>query len=329
MRRLPLVLVAALFATSLDVDGARADYDFSWGRSGEDREFDERMANAQVAIAELSSSRRGLRERRDMARIAYRKLASALERKPNHAEANYLAAELIIAWELYDYGNRSRWLDRGIDHYARYLASKPVDTRMRSVLFNRAILYSKRALGLKDFEPDFRRAIDDYDRQLAMLDSDSLGSGNRRQILSTTLSNAAELHMGVGQLDRAIELYAQAIDIEPNALYSFGLAIALDRDGQRLRAAEIMQEAIATDKPDHDGRCALHRQSVFFVPNGDKSYYLALRAEVLGKNAEARRHYQVFLNRLGDGRYARVARANLAALRDKRDTWVPTTKDCQ
>lgn len=319
-------LLAAAIA-ALASSPASADYDFSWGSGGVDKELADRMAAARAAIADLGGSRT-LRERRELVRRAYDRLARVLQRRPDHPEANYIAGELIYYWELFDYGHRARWFKRGIDHYTRYLASKPADTRTRGVLFRRSILYSKRALGLADYAPDFRRAIADYDRQLAILDSetnDSATNGN----LATTLSNAAELHMGVGQLDRAIDLYVQSIATEPEALYLFGLAVALDRDGQRLRAFEVMRQAIETDKPNHEGDCNLNRDGVFFVPDGDKSYYLALRAEVLGKYAEARRHYQVFLNRLGGGRYADLARAHLADLRGKRDTWKPEAKECR
>lgn len=319
--------ILALALAAIAAPDARADYDFSWGASGEDREFAQRMAAARLAIAQIDNPHL-MRERREAARRAYDRLARALQRKPNDPEANYLAAEIIYYWELYEYGPRSRWFARALDHYERYLASKPRDTRVRSVLFQRSILYSKRALGARDYEPDFRRAIADYDRQLAMLDVDSSDSIIRDQ-QATTLSNAAELHMGVGQLDRAIELYVQSLEAQPSALYRFGLAVALDRDGQRMRAAQVMREAIASDQPNLRGRCALDREGVFFVPYGDRSYYLALRAEVLGKYAEARRHYQVFINRLGRGRYGEVARANLAALRGKRDRWKPTGKECE
>jgi tetratricopeptide (TPR) repeat protein len=320
-----LLLAAAVSAIALG--DARADYDFSWGATTVDREFNKSMGEARAKLLELGDPRR-YRERRNLAHEAYVKLAGALVRRPRDTEANYLAAELIYHWELYETGHRTEWLDRGIDHYSKYLANKPTDTRVRSALFNRSLLYSKRALGQKDFVADFRRAIADYDRQLAMLDDDTTDAGQRGD-LATILSNAAELHMGIGELDRAIEQYVQSLEIEPRALYRFGLAVALDRDGQRLRAAEVMHEAINGDSVNAEGVCELDREGVFFVPDGDKSYYLALRAETLGKYAEARRHYQVFLNKLGDGRYARVARANMAALRGKRDSWKPSAKDCQ
>lgn len=322
------LLIAALAALAGGAE-ARADYDFSWGQSEDRGEFEKRMAAARQAILD-SGARTHQSTNREAARSAYNKLVDALELQPDDPEANYFAAELIYHWDLPDYGGRNEWIERAIAHYSVYIDKGPPGPRLTNALFNRSILYSKRGRYETDYEADFRLALADYERQLLMFDAETSSSWRRRQ-RAIRLSNAAELYMGLGELDRAIDLYIESLDAVGNeSLYMFGLAVALDRDGQRLRAAEVMREAISSDALDpRTRRCALDGPSVFFVPEGDKSYYLALRAEVLGKYGEARRHYQVFLRRRGNSNYAEVARRNLAALRKKRDTYKPSGKPCR
>lgn len=323
-----LLLVAVLAAPVHGVDEAAANYDFSWKQTADDGEFHKRLDAARQAMLK-SSAQRSSSLNREAARRAYHRLRRALELDPDHPEANYFAAELIYHWDFAEYGRRQEWLDRGIRHYSAYIDRAPAGPRLDNALFNRSILYSKRGRYKRDYAADFRLALADYERQLRTFDADTSSSWRRRQ-RATRLSNAAELYMGLGELDRAIDLYIESIETAgTEALYMFGLAVALDRDGQRMRAAEVMREAILADGLDlRSHRCSLDRPGVFFVPEGDKSYYLALRAEVLGKLGEARRHYQVFLRR-GDSKFAAVARANLAALRGKRDHYRPSGKACR
>ena len=325
-----LRLMAVAAAVAIASPEAAADYDFSWGDSDKNTAFEAKMADARMAMAESGAFRTRASDNREAARRAYDKLQGALELEPNDPEANYFAGELIYHWQFYDWYDRAKWIDQAIGHYSVYIDKGPRGPRLVNALFNRSILYSKRGRHKPDYEADFRLALADYERQLKMFDADSSSSWRRRQ-RAIRLSNAAELYMGLGELDRAIDLYIESIDVVGSeALYMFGLAVALDRDGQRLRAAEVMADAIATDALDpQTQRCSLDGDGVFFVPEGDKSYYLALRAEVLGKLSEARRHYQVFLRRRGQSRYAEVARRNLAALRGKRDRYVPSEKPCR
>ncbi len=229
--------------------------------------------------------------------------ARAAKLRPEKAEPHYFAAEVLNAWGAEDFVRRTH---QAINHYSEFIRLAPKDPRVPDALFVRSILLTK--LG---GEENIKKALADYDVRLRLHNHLSIDPGERGSI-ALILSNAAELHMYIGDLERAIGLYYDSLEFAGGSaiLYSYGLAVALDRDGQRVRARQIMGDSVRRDM-----LAALSRDTVFFIPNGDIHYYRALGFESIGQKAKAIRYYQQFLRALPDSQYAEQARRNLAALR--------------
>jgi tetratricopeptide (TPR) repeat protein len=262
-----------------------------------------------VRAAELSLEAQGLRmEREHEAEAQHNALRAveayedAAEARPDAPEPHLRAAEVLYVHFIQGPEQINPLpTQRAIDHWRAFERLAPRDPRLTEVYFRRALAYTK--LG---GDANFRAAIADYERQLGQRDTASGGTGD----LAVVASNAAEIHMGVGDLDRAIELYRLALEWRADGLYGFGLAVALDRDGQGARAREILRGYVSTE----EALRVLIMPGIFFVPEGDLHYYLALGFEVLGDVDAAATQYRNFLHRLPTSPYAERARANLAAL---------------
>src|SRR5262249_61710682 len=96
----------------------------------------------------------------------------------------------------------------------------------------------------------------------------------------------------------------------PEPLTWFGLAVPYDRDGQVAKSAEAMRNAL--DK--HRALERLQGDGVFFVPEGDLHYYLALAHEALGDTGLAAQLYGRFVVVCKETRYAARAREHLQEL---------------
>jgi tetratricopeptide (TPR) repeat protein len=142
------------------------------------------------------------------------------------------------------------------------------------------------------------------------------------------ITNLAEVLMADGRLGEAEARYRDAIAVasatdsgDPRALTQdlalayYGLAVALDRDEQPGAAREMMGRALALDPPAAVLKvAALGNGDLFFVPDGEAFYYLALAASVAGRRAEAVEDYRQFLTRAPGNRWIRLAERHIVEL---------------
>jgi tetratricopeptide (TPR) repeat protein len=197
------------------------------------------------------------------------------------------------------------------------LATRRLDAagaHAEEVAFELAVLYSK--LGR------FADSLAEYDRAIAAHalagpypeGRDPLESSPGRA--SLLYSNSAETLMALGRLPEAIARYRAALELTPSdiarlaSLPLWGLAIALDRDGQIDRARAAIRQALARDPKAAD----LDDGNVFFVPAGEKLYYQALAATETGDPAAAADFLRRYLDTNPRPRWAARARERLAAL---------------
>lgn len=126
------------------------------------------------------------------------------------------------------------------------------------------------------------------------------------------LCNLAETNVYLGELDRAIEMYHQCIDRRPTEADGWwGLASAHDRAGHQADAQYAAEQALLID-PD---LTELTRDGVFYVPDYDVHYYLALGREAQGRISEAIDEWHTYLALGGSqGPWAHRAREHLARL---------------
>ena len=168
---------------------------------------------------------------------------------------------------------------------------------MTTTLFDRALVYTRLAT-----EPDFVQAVALYETLIERSDLRSLPA----EQVATWLANLAETYMMVGRLGDAIDTYQRALEYRAEPAYGYGLAVALDRDGQTALAREVMLSYAASDQMRD-----LQRGSVFFVPEGEVDYYLALGYDALDDLDQAAKHFRRFVASGAHPRYQARANENL------------------
>jgi tetratricopeptide (TPR) repeat protein len=219
-------------------------------------------------------------------------------------EPHYRAAEVLYLHfvEESDHPHKHP-TERAIRHWAEFERKAPRDPRLESIYFRRSLAYTK--LGGPE---NYRRAASDYEKELRLIDP---GSAPEEQ-MARVLSNAGEIYMALGELDRALTLYYDSIEFatQSQRLYAFGLAVALDRDGQGVKARETIRRfggySYDVLKPPEGG--------VFFIPDGDEHYYHALGLETAGQVESAINHYRQFMRLQPRSPYVERARHNIDLL---------------
>lgn len=193
-----------------------------------------------------------------------------------------------------------------LDHWNEFERLAPRDPRVRDMLFDRALVYTK--LGGDD---NYELAIADYHRLMDTSDP----AGHDPSAVATWYSNCAEILMAVGRLDEAVDYYETSLSYTESALYAYGLAVALDRDGREEKARDLMARFARYDMGDDDqpmGR--LRDSSVFFVPDGEIHYYYALGYEALGQPDIALDQYRIFARKARGSRYVPRAEQHIRRL---------------
>jgi tetratricopeptide (TPR) repeat protein len=242
---------------------------------------------AEVAEQRLSSQAGQPRDYRALVKRAVTAYERAAELMPDAAEPHYRAAEVLYQHILEGAQNTPVVRDRdsanqALAHWRAFEERATLDPRATLILFRRALLHTKMA-----DEANWKLAIADYETLLARTDLNALDPGNA----ATWLANLAETYMMVGRLGDAIDTYQRALDFANQPLYGYGLAVAYDRDDQGALAREIMLSYAQGDR-----LRSLSDDGIFFVPEGERHYYLALGAEALGDLELARQHYQRFID---------------------------------
>jgi tetratricopeptide (TPR) repeat protein len=238
---------------------------------------------------------------------AYERAAAA---RPDAAEPHYRAAEVLHAHFLESASTsepvlRDREIaERALAHWEAFAQRAPLDPRVTATLFDRALVRTRLAN-----EPDFQQAIACYETLIERSDLRAMPADQ----VATSLANLAETYMMVGRLGEAIETYRRALEYRADFTYGYGLAVALDRDGQTALAREVMASYAATDRLRD-----LHRGSVFFVPDGEIEYYLALGHEALEDFDQAASHYRRFIASGAHPRYQPRAAENLRRVEQAR-----------
>ena len=319
--RRPLILaglVAALGYTTIAPaepplpEADRLDHNFSWAPESDPSAFDIAMARGDrhaIRAAELMTiaSRNPGPSQSRQARYAAVAYAEAAKLEPDNPEPHYRAAEILHAHLLANrHGN---FLDealarRAIHHWDEFDRLAPGDPRARNFLFSRALTHTKLAESA-----DLDRAIADYRRLARLSDPAQLPDPDA----SNRLANEAEVHMMRGDLDEAIPMYERALQLESSFSHAAGLAVALDRDRQGVKAREIMR-AYASAGALRSYQTSINGGGTFYVPAAEVNYYFGLIFEVLGKPDQAITAYERFIVAGAHPRYHKRALENIADL---------------
>ncbi len=224
--------------------------------------------------------------------------------RPDEASAQRVheRVEELFAMERDDKFGQGLVLERARGELERAIARDPnaitlqfdlgiVESQLRR--YPRAIERLERALSAEPDHPMAARAWDAlgtayahvrryedeahaYQKYLALVRTDSSRA--------VTMMNLAETKMYLGDLDSAIEGYREANRLAVqagsysasviSALCMWGLAVALDRSGDRGGARSTMTHALGLDP----NALFLKSESVFFVPDYERDWYLGLAA---------------------------------------------------
>jgi tetratricopeptide (TPR) repeat protein len=224
---------------------------------------------------------------------AIEKYELAAKLGPPRPAAHYRA---FMAARHYLPQTEARTQEKIIEHGTRFREAAPLDPRFFDVTEDLCHALARLGAMRSGAGADalYERAVKEYDLLVSRIDPIDADAS---RAIGTIYSNAAELLMGVGRIDDAIGYYERSIASDPhNELNYYGLAVAYDRDGQVQKAAEAMRAAIQRDQALEK---ILHADElgfeVYFVPTGDKQYYLALAFLVLGEKQEAIRRFEAFV----------------------------------
>jgi tetratricopeptide (TPR) repeat protein len=190
-----------------------------------------------------------------------------------------------------------------VTHMHEFTRLAPLDIRGTDLLFQRAILHTK--LTTKE---DLEAAVADYEAYLDRIEDNELGNDT-----SGILGNLAETYMMVGRLDDAIAAYERAAAMGGDVSTVYGLAVALDRDGQGTRARQIITSLKLSAFELFQQKVA--KGETFFVPEGEVNYYLALVEEALGMPQQAIVHWDLFIRSKAHPEFADRAKHNRDALK--------------
>ncbi|MBL4634469.1 MAG: hypothetical protein JKY56_11385 [Kofleriaceae bacterium] len=128
----------------------------------------------------------------------------AAESDPTQGDPHYRIAALTHAYlTFHNNSSPAHLLRREIEHYNLFEKKSPLDARLESVWFGRAIARTK--LGGK---ANLIAGVDDYDRHLATID---VSSPLHQRSAARTHGNRAELLMMLGRLPESIAGYEQAL----------------------------------------------------------------------------------------------------------------------
>lgn len=101
---------------------------------------------------------------------------------------------------------------------------------------------------------------------------------------ATALCNLAEVHMYLNEVDDSISRYHECARLLPtNATAWWGLAVAHDRAGHDADARTSADHAVSMDPDLRD----IEGEGVFYVPDFERYYYLAVAREAQGRRGGA------------------------------------------
>ncbi len=252
----------------------------------------------------LAASRYWVRDRRrsiQFATLAKDAYLLAVKADPTAADPHYKIATLTLAYFSYRPAPPSKYLKQQVLHCNLFEKKSPFDSRLSSVYFWRAIALTK----LAD-KASLTAAIIDYDKELATYD---LSNPLVRSDSANVIGNRAEVLMMLGRLRESISGYELAIDYGNDTVHGYGLAVALDRNGQYTRARQVV-----TQFARHDASNALSNSGTFFVPAGERYYYIALREEGRGNPVAAIAAYQTYLRLVPTSPWTTQAQSNIKIL---------------
>ncbi len=220
------------------------------------------LRHIEEALAQPSPWRRGA-----ILEGAITRLELARTRAPDDAEVLFYLAFAVAQWEEPVANGATRRRSREAVALFEQLRALDSDYRASQVALELGVLFTRTG--------EFDRAIEEYRRGIA--------AAFTPEETATAWSNLGEVTMLTGELPSAIDAYERSVAIARDGgpsqamsmvLALFGLAVALDRQGDRATALERAREAYSVGS----GVGVLRSEGVFFEPAYEVHYYEGLGA---------------------------------------------------
>ncbi len=256
------------------------------------------------SAAKLYSSSPG--RAKTIAKYALRSYEKAIAAAPRQPEPYYRAAEIAYAYFL---APRTKYASnmshKAVAYWHKFSQLSPLDPRATDLLFRRALVNTM--MGTK---AGYEAALRDYEALMTYSGHDSVGGAE----FSLRLGNMAEIHMMLNQLGPAIRRYEQSLEHDKRISYGFGLAVALDRDGQVDKARYVMGKFVTANQL-RSFQNDVRTGNSFFVPPGEVYYYYGLAYEVLGKPKQAIKNYSRYIQSGAHPQFQPRAQDNIRSLK--------------
>jgi tetratricopeptide (TPR) repeat protein len=309
------------FWSSISEDDAAA-----MARRNYEKAMEEGDSIASLAISRASNND----DMRRQLKLALRAYENAELARPDAAEPHYRAG-LILRNFFVECAPRAgfTWCIPGhpsasdaakmADEWTAFVTLAPLDPRIDyPLMFDIAIANTHAVATITDPEkarPRLEAALHFYQAALARVNLFDLNTKER-------LGNMAETYMMLGRLDEAISTYEEVVRSSADSSTTYGLAVALDRDEQGQKAREVIRALGADEFDDFKARVA--DGDVFFVPDGEVFYYLALCEDAFGDDERAAIDWQHFIDSGAHPQFDDRARANLEALKKRKHKAPPS-----
>jgi len=325
----------AILATLLVATGARADTVWDQALHPEpDRDVYEAEMTDGDEFASQAASHSGsyaaIKHSVDMALISYKNAAKAM---PAAAEPYFRIGAVIhgfYACEISELPQpptchqgeayELKYSKDLVEAWDAFEARAPLDPRIAEFLDVRAIARTK----LVKLEPQSAQrhlngALRDYEAAIERW-KDGLYARNFEIRKEQLYGNLAETYMMVGRLDDAIDAYKESLLAGGDTSVKYGLAVALDRDERTQQAIDLIR-GNKSSNPINDFELykeRVQRGYVFYVPDGEQYYYLALIEEALGRYSDAMEDWRNFIQSGAHPQYQPRAKAHLEALKTQK-----------
>jgi len=244
-----------------------------WERvAGKEVKASDESRNKVLQSLRLSTQVKNEEKKKKLIQKAISEARKGIKANPEALDLNYWLGYALYMLQRYKESLVYLQKAKKLDKESKYLAE---------IAFKEGIIYTFLGKSSKAYKA-YKEAL-----QSPVQNVDSVG---------VIYANAAECLMTMGKISDAISTYEKSLAVKPikNSQALWGLAVALDRDEQIIKAAQAAKAAAKLDPKLQ----TIQGPGVFFVPQGEVHYYLGLAYEALGKPKKALKHWKSFIKKL-------------------------------
>lgn len=161
----------------------------------------------------------------------------------------------------------------------------------------------RKKAGAGQSDPFFQEMLQQASEELTALVNNP---GATPRLRSLGWSNLGDVRMALYDVEGAIQAYSESLELFPwdNDYARFALAVALLRAGEEKRARDVLDTALRID-PTLE---SLRKEGIFFLPEEERSFFLAVAFAGQGMTEMTRYHLTYYVARVEEGLYRQWAK---------------------